>query len=142
VATRKIQIEAELRENPGLSYTELAARLEYTPAQISQAMRTAEVVASLDRESSDATQNLLDTLPDTFAEDPAEQVQNDPRQLNEALSQLTETQRKVVEYRFGVGENAGLGELTLREVADLLEIPLVAVQTAQREAFTLLRDLI
>jgi len=48
VATRRLQIDAVLRENPDATYADLTAALKCTPAQVIRALRTVEVVTSLD----------------------------------------------------------------------------------------------
>lgn len=137
VSTRRLQIDSFLQENPEASYEEMADALECTPAQISRAYKTAEVVASLDHEYTDSSQSLSDTLPDLLADDPFELIQSETEFITEAMKSLSDVQRRVIELRFGMGTE---GELTLAEVAEFLEMPLAAAQTVQREAFALLRQ--
>lgn len=136
VATRRLQIDAVLRENPSATYSDLAEKLECTTAQVIRAMRTAEVVASLDTEQSDDMQTLFDKIPNTNADDPAELVRETRGDVTAALESLTPLQRRVVTLRFGFD---GEEEMTIQQVAEFLEVPLSVVQTAQRESFTFLR---
>lgn len=137
VATRRLQIDAVLRENPDATYIELAERLECTPAQVIRAMRTAEVVASLNSDSSDDEQSLFDKLPDVAADDPAEIVDSPNSALHEGLDALTPLQRRVIELRFGLNDN---DEMSVQEIAEYLELSSTTVQTAQREALAVLRE--
>lgn len=137
VSTRKLQIDSALRENPDITHEEIAVKLECTVHQVQQALKVAEVVASLDREFSEDTQTMMDTLPDPYAQDPADITERNPLNIYGALDELTDLQRKVVELRYGIGDGP---ELTLREIAEVLDTPLPAVQAAQREAFAVLRE--
>lgn len=136
VTTRRLQSEALLRENPLLTQEELATKLECTLAQLVRAQTIAEVVVSLDYALQDDTQTLQDLVPDTLAVDPYETVQGDMSYVQEALGELTEFEREVIELRFGF--RAGVDH-SLQEIATLLNKPLSAVQTAQREALTKLK---
>lgn len=136
VSTRKLQIDSALRDNPDLTYEELAVLLECTEAQIRQALRAAEVVSSLDRELSEETQTLMDTLPDPYSDDPADVAEGSVLGVADALEDLSPLQRKVIELRFGFN---GESELTLREISEKLRVPLPTIQATQREALAFLR---
>lgn len=138
VSTRRLQIDALLREEPGLTYYELAERLKCTPAQVSRAMRTAEVVTSLDYESGSSTQTLLDTLPDADADDPADLVSEEYPELRAALETLPhETYRQAVRLRYGFGDGV---ERTVAEVAEEMGVTTSWVTLALRESHAHLRQ--
>jgi RNA polymerase sigma factor (sigma-70 family) len=139
VSTRKLQIEAILRDEPEATFSELAVRLECTPAQVIQALRAAEVVTSLDRDQLFANQSLFDTVADPLADDPHEVVHGGYEEISGALSRLTPQERQVVELRFGLNDTP---EHTLQEVADLLGISVVTAQVTQRDALAKLKGLL
>lgn len=141
VATRRLQIDSVLRDNPEATYADIAKKLECTPAQVIRAMRAAEVVTSLDgdRESPDDAPSLFDKLPDMLAEDPAENLQESVARVDDALEELTPLQRRVTELRFGFGN---YDEMSLIEIAEFLEIPILLVRAAQREATAKLKEIL
>lgn len=141
VATRRMQIDSVLRDNPTASYAEIAEKLECTPAQVVRAMRTAEVVASLDgdREQADDTPSLFDKLPNTSADDPAELVLENSSYVGDGLDELSPLQRRVIELRYGFD---GDEELSLGDIAMFLDIPISLVRTAQREALSYLKEIL
>lgn len=139
VATRRLQIDAILREDPSVTYSELAEKLECTPAQVLRAMRTAEVAISLDGASSNDAPSLLDKLPDSSADDPAEIFQNDTSYIYDALDTLPPFQRRVVELKYGIGTDI---ENTPNEIAAQLDVQVGIVQTALREALLALKSVL
>ena len=140
VATRRLQIDTVLRGNPNATYAEVAEKLECTPAQVIRAMRAAEVVTSLDGGSdSEDTPSMFDKLPDFLAEDPAEILQEGSYLVTDALDELSPLQRRVMELRFGFGDQ---DEMSLTEIAEFLEIPITLIRNAQREATAHLREIL
>lgn len=139
VATRRLQIDAVLRENPDASYAELAIALKCTPAQVLRALRTAEVVASLDTGGTEDDQTLFERLPDPAAENYDDESNERDTDVQAALDLLSPLQRRVIELRFGF---SGDDEMTSSEIATYLNITTAAVQTAQREALASLRKIL
>lgn len=137
VSTRRLQIDSLRRENPDLTDADLAEALGCTVPQVKQAIRAAEVVASLDREFSSETQTLFDTLEDPNADDPAEVAESDPLGVTAALDALSPDAREIVELRFGIGREH---ELTPQEVADVLNVPVKTVQETLRQSLSVLRE--
>ncbi len=120
---------------------EIAEMLDADPTQVKQAMNAAEVVTSLDREtvSDDYTTSMMDTVADPYAEDPSEDLPVDIDYLADALAHLTESQRRVLELRFGFD---GSHPRSLAEVAEAMGRSTTTVQATQREALKTLRGLL
>lgn len=138
VSTRRLQVDAYLRDNPEATLEQVALKLQCTVPQVIRAQEIAEVVSSLDQEyKSDDMFSLGDTLPDTYASDPYDVVTNSEHVVGDALEHLTLLERDVVTLRYGIGN---VREHTLQEIAVLLELPLKEIQVVQRDAFAKLRD--
>lgn len=136
ISVRRMQIESLLQENPDASYEEIAKVLECTPAQVSRAYKTPEVVASLDRDSNSATYTLLETLEDVNAENPFESLDLGSTSLKEALAKLTKQQLAVISCRYGLVTD---DEMSFVEIAHKLDITPESAQEIHRAAFAVLR---
>ena len=128
----------------GATIEELAEMLDADPDQVRTAMGAAEVVVSLDRETmrgghDDHVQTVLDTIEDPYADDPSEDLPVDIDYLADALAQLTDPQRRVLELRFGFD---GSHPRSLAEVAQAMDKSTTTVQSTQREALKTLRGIL
>jgi RNA polymerase sigma factor (sigma-70 family) len=141
VVEQRGKMRAHLLRNPGATIDELALLIDADPEHVLRALDAAEVVTSLDREVSlgDTTANaMIDSTPDLHAEDPSDVQFEDAPAVRAAVAQLPDHQRRVIELRFGFG---GGPSLSLSEVAAVLNVPVPAVQSAQKAAFVQLRAL-
>jgi RNA polymerase sigma factor (sigma-70 family) len=140
VVERRTKARAALADDPDASHADIAVDMEIEAHQVTRALGAAEVVASLDRSMSfgdDGTRTLLDSIPDPHVETPSDLDPAQSREVRAAVAALPEQQRKVIELRFGFG---GGPTLSLAEVAAILELPIQAVQGAQRSALYALRQ--
>lgn len=139
VAEHRAKIRALYREHGDLAIPELAERIGTTEAKIHLALDAAEVVSSLNREvalDDEYAHTLLDTIADPHAINPSDHLPTDTSYVAEAMAQLPDTQRRVLELRFGFD---GHPARSLAEVAEAMNISTTTVQTAQREALKALR---
>lgn len=117
---------------------EAAKALEVEPEVALDAMEGPRVTASLDASiGTDGTdEGRHSQIADPGAVDPAEIFQDNHVRLKEALSELPELQRRVLELRYGFdGEPVRGGT----EVAEILDVPKKAVQAAQRGGLVALK---
>lgn len=139
VVERRSKARQKLLDDPSLSHEEVGTALELEEHQVTRALGAAEVVASLDREMSfgeDGTRTLLDSIADPHVHEPSDTDPALSRAVRQAVQSLPEQQRQVIELRFGFG---GGPSLSLAEVAEQLQLPIQAVQSAQRAALYGLR---
>lgn len=142
VAEHRAKARAALAIDDPKSLQEIADDIEAPLELIERALAAAEVVTSTDRYISsedDYTRTLLDTVADPHATDPWEDLPEDVGGLYEALRSLSAQQRRVVELRFGFG---GEHPKSLAEVAEAMGLSTTTVQTAQREALKVLRQVL
>jgi len=97
----RTRLELELGREPTLE--ELAEDTGYKLEHVDEALNTVDANISLNRSIGDDGFELGDLFPDEGATDPAEAglaILRD-RRIDEALGQLDETERRVLELRFG-----------------------------------------
>ncbi len=118
---------------------ELAAATELEISAIRELDDMARVVTSLDRPVGDGEQTPLGTLLPSDAEGPDERVETVVRDeaLHRALAGLPETERRVVELRFGID---GDDPTPLREAGRKLGMSADAVRRLERKALAKLAD--
>ena len=112
-----------------------AAQLELGHAQ--EALEAVEVSASLNQTIGDGDQELGDLFADNLADDPVELAgaSLERRRLRDALAQLDERERRVLELRFGIGSEP----CTLAETARRTGSDVPGVRRLERRALDRLR---
>jgi len=141
IADRKRKLERFLNENPDLTLADAAAAQEITLEQAEEALDTVRVVASLDQPLTDEDGgDRYSLVADEGAGDPADMLLPDTHpELRRAMQGLDDLQRRVVELRFGFGDQRVHSR---GEVAEILGVKPYIVQRAQRAAIGQLeRDL-
>lgn len=124
-------------EHPDASTADAARALGIEVEQVEAALNAASVVASLDQTLAyDPGSTMVSTIIDPDAPDPAELVTSNVRALYSALDELTESERQVLELRFGF---TGDHVYSMKEVARALGLGEHRVQALQREALAKLR---
>ncbi|MDM8546258.1 RNA polymerase sigma factor RpoS [Candidatus Venteria ishoeyi] len=121
---------------------DVARHLDHPIATVKKMMGLNERTTSVDAiRNDDQDKSLLDTLIDESTPDPSEVLQDDDlhRHINLWLSQLSNKQKTVVEYRFGLH---GKEVSTLAEVGEIIGITRERVRQIQIEALHRLRDIL
>ena len=118
---------------------ELAEAAELEISAIRELDDVARVVTSLDRPVGDGEQTPLGTLIPSDAQGPDERLESRIRQeaVHRALAGLPETERRVVELRFGID---GDDPTPLREAGRRLGMSADAVRRLERKALAKLAD--
>ena len=122
----RTRLELELGREPTLE--ELAEDTGYKLEHVDEALNTVDANISLNRSIGDDGFELGDLFPDEGATDPAEAglaILRD-RRIDEALAQLDETERRVLELRFGfdgeqrtleaIGKELGISRERIRQL--------------------------
>lgn len=141
VTSARAKIRREMADNPEADIETVAAKHGLSALQAHRAIHAAEVVTSLDREvsmSSERSQTLLESLADPAADDPADLVSGSGALLD-AMKELDETQRRVLELRFGFDDGRAR---SLAEISEALDIPQAVVRVAQRTGMDRLREML
>jgi RNA polymerase nonessential primary-like sigma factor len=139
---RRGRARAVLRKNSSMTIEEVAAELDEPVELVRQAMEAPEVVASMDADqrttrAHEDGDSLWSILGDPHADDPYDLTVDDvPAGLAQAVADLPELQRHILELRFGLGGNK---PLTIRVIAEHLGRPQHYVQSAQATALRTLR---
>jgi RNA polymerase primary sigma factor len=118
---------------------ELAHELEIDEGQVETLMRIDQKPASLDAAVGQVENgSLADLVADPEAPDPVEKLHQArlARTVELLLEHLSEREREVLGWRFGLAEE---GELTLREIADRLELSRERVRQIEAAAIRRLR---
>jgi RNA polymerase primary sigma factor len=113
-------LTARLNRRP--SVTEIAAELELTTQQVSEARSAAQPVGSLDEPlGTDRELQVADVLADPNAVDPLQSLVDETTQsdLEERLRRLPERSRRVIELRYGLADGVAR---TADAVADELGV--------------------
>lgn len=141
VPARLQKVRRELRrymaaENCTLA--EAAKQLDVEPEVALDAMEGPRVTSSLDASIGfdGADEGRHAQIADPDATDPAELFQDNHVRLKQALDELPELQRQVLELRYGFNDQPVRGGT---EVAEILDLPKKAVQAAQREGLAALK---
>jgi RNA polymerase primary sigma factor len=132
LARAKLALESELTRKP--SVAELASAADLSPEHAEQALGARHCFTSLDATDADAAR-----VADPHAGDAYEHVDRrlTVTPLEQLLSRLRPTQRRVIELRFGLrGE-----ECSTERTAELLDISAGRVRALERDALRRLREL-
>jgi RNA polymerase primary sigma factor len=98
------RLEIQLGRTPTVEELAHAAQLKLSHAE--EALEAVEASVSLNQTIGDGDQEFGDLFADTTSEDPIELADSafERERLHEALTQLDERERKVLELRFGLGD--------------------------------------
>ncbi len=134
------KLEAQLGRTPTVEELAEAAQLKLSHAE--EALDAAEVSASLNQAVGEGDAELGDLFADHAADDPIElaDLSLERDRLHEALAQLHERERRVLELRFGIGET---GEATsLEEIGRELGLTRERVRQVEANAMKRLHGLL
>ena len=143
VADRRSSALAFIRANPSATREQVADAVGCDVDQVGVALGVAEVVASLQaevstREDGAYAEALAALLSDPYADDPADYaVRTDPA-VTAALATLPGDQRRIVELRYGIGDNGG--PFSFPEIGDLVGLPRDQVSKRHASAMQKLRN--
>jgi RNA polymerase nonessential primary-like sigma factor len=124
------------------SAEEIASLLDKPLDDVERMLGLNERVASTDTNiMSDSGKTLLDTIPDSNSQDPAEFLQEDDvhSNIDDWLDQLNDKQREVVERRFGLH---GHRVSTLEEVGQEIGVTRERVRQIQMDALRRLKKIL
>ncbi len=134
------KLETQLGRAPTIEELADAAQLDLKHAE--EALDAVEVTASLNQSIGDGDGELGDLFADDASDDPIElaDMSLERDRLHEALAQLNERERRVLELRFGLAET---GEATsLEEIGRELGITRERVRQLEANAMTRLHGLL
>ncbi|MCS6985788.1 MAG: RNA polymerase sigma factor RpoD/SigA [Leptospiraceae bacterium] len=97
------ELEFELAEEPTIA--QIAARLDMSEEEVQWLRQISQDYVSLDAPLANDSENTqMSLVQDVRAEDPEEKTMNKALQkaINEILAELTESERQIIEYRFGL----------------------------------------
>ena len=134
------KLEVELGRTPTLEELAEAAQLDLKHAE--EALDAVEASVSLNQTIGDGDAEFGDLFADTTADDPIElaDMSLERDRLREALSELDERSRRVVELRFGLGENEEM--TSLEEIGRELGITRERVRQLEATAMKRLHELL
>ena len=133
-------LEAQLGRVPTLEELAEAAQLKLSHAE--EALDAVEVTASLNQTVGEGDAELGDLFADTTADDPIElaDISLERDRLHDALSELDERERRVLELRFGLGDK---GEATsLEEIGRELGLTRERVRQLETKAMKRLHGML
>lgn len=136
IIDRRYKIAQVLRKLPGATDDEIAEELGLSPEEIQDAWKGPVKTVSLDSLLTEDGGTFYDVIEDQQAPDPSE-VAEDIGRLHDAMKSLTPLERRVVELRWGAGENETAA--SRNEVAEILNVTPGAVQKNQSSALEKLR---
>jgi RNA polymerase primary sigma factor len=134
------KLEAQLGRTPTVEELAEAAQLDLNHAE--EALDAVEVSASLNQTVGDGDVEFGDLFADDNAEDPVElaDASLERRRLREALAQLDERERRVLELRFGLAET---GEMTsLEDIGRELGLTRERIRQLEANALRQLEELL
>ncbi|MCB1890989.1 MAG: RNA polymerase sigma factor RpoS [Rhodocyclaceae bacterium] len=134
------RLEAASARETGVE--EIAQLLDKSVEEVRQVLALNEHVASLDAPLDiDPSLSIGESLADDMAETPETQIQNSEVEhlVTEWIGMLSEKQRKVIEYRYGLN---GHEMATLEELAERLSLTRERVRQIQIEALAQLRRIL
>lgn len=134
------RLEAASARETGVE--EIAQLLDKPVEEVRQVLALNEHVASLDAPLDiDPSLSIGESLADDMAETPETQIQNSEVEhlVTEWIGMLSEKQRKVIEYRYGLN---GHDMATLEELAERLSLTRERVRQIQIEALAQLRRIL
>lgn len=97
------ELELELSEEPTIA--QIAARLDMPEEEVQWLRQISQDYVSLDAPlASDSENTQMALVQDMRAEDPEEKTMHEAlkKVINEILSELTDSERQIIEYRFGL----------------------------------------
>ena len=131
------ELGQELNREPTVA--ELAARVQLPPERVSEILQMSQEPVSLETPiGEDAENELGDLIEDRSAPAPADVAAQSSvrRQVDEALSHLTDRERKVLELRFGLADGR---PRTLEEIGGELNLTRERIRQIERKALGRLR---
>ena len=134
------RLEVQLGRTPTVEELAEAAQLKLSHAE--EALDAVEASVSLNQTIGDGDQEFGDLFADTTTDDPIELADSafEQERLRDALAQLNERERKVLELRFGLG---GTEEATsLEQIGRELGFTRERIRQIETEALRRLRDLL
>jgi RNA polymerase primary sigma factor len=134
------RLETQLGRAPTVEELAEAAQLKLSHAE--EALDAVEASVSLNQTIGDGDQEFGDLFADTTNEDPIELADSalERERLHEALAQLDERQRKVLELRFGLGDTEEA--TSLEQIGHELGFTRERIRQIETEALRRLRDLL
>jgi RNA polymerase primary sigma factor len=134
------KLETQLGRTPTLEELAEAAQLKLSHAE--EALEAVEASVSLNQTIGDGDQEFGDLFADTTNEDPLELADSalERERLHNALAQLDERERKVLELRFGLGETEEA--TSLEQIGRELGFTRERIRQIETEALRRLRDLL
>jgi len=144
VRQRRGRARAILRKNTYMTIEEVAAEMGEPVELVRDALRAPEVVTTMDgeawEEDGPGGATLSERLADPGADDPFNMVVDEPTsELTDAVADLPEVQRTVIELRFGL---TGQEPMTVGAIAVLIGRPQHFVQSTQAKALKALREIL
>ncbi len=122
--------------DPGMK--EIALALDIPVAKIEPLLALRQSFISVDAERSEDGMTLLDAIPSTKTPAPSDalEVQQSNAAVHEVLNYLTDRERKVVELRFGLGNQRGC---SLRKASKVIGLSQEGVRRIEHRALNKLR---
>jgi RNA polymerase primary sigma factor len=134
------RLETQLGRTPTVEELAEAAQLKLSHAE--EALEAVEASVSLNQTIGDGDQEFGDLFADTTTEDPIELADSafERERLHEALTQLDERERKVLELRFGLGDTEEA--TSLEQIGRELGFTRERIRQIETEALRRLHDLL
>ncbi|MDF2753802.1 MAG: sigma-70 family polymerase sigma factor [Gaiellaceae bacterium] len=134
------RLETQLGRAPTVEELAHAAQLKLSHAE--EALDAVEASVSLNQTIGDGDQEFGDLFADTTNEDPVELADSalERERLHDALAQLDERERRVLELRFGLGDTEEA--TSLEEIGRELGFTRERIRQIETEALRRLRDLL
>jgi RNA polymerase primary sigma factor len=139
---RRRRAEAELQQRLGRQPTEaeIAEDLDVSPKVLKRAMDAMKPIASLQATTPGTEDRTLeDVLEDPQVADPSDAIEHDQKwdRVARELSELEPRERRVLELRFGFGDEPGL---TLQEIGNRMGLSRERVRQIEQRALERLRE--
>lgn len=134
------RLEAQLGRQPTVEELAEAAQLKLSHAE--EALEAVEASVSLNQTIGDGDQEFGEMFADSTADDPIElaDISLERERLRDALAELDERERRVLELRFGLGET---GEATsLEEIGRQLGYTRERIRQLEANALRRLHELL
>jgi RNA polymerase primary sigma factor len=134
------RLEVQLGRAPTVEELAEAAQLKLSHAE--EALDAVEASVSLNQTIGDGDQEFGDLFADTTTDDPIELADSafERGRLHDALAQLNERERRVLELRFGLGESEEA--TSLEQIGRELGFTRERIRQIETEALRRLRDLL
>lgn len=134
------ELASELGREP--TTQEVAKRLDMPPERVTQLMTMGNTPVSLDQPmGEEGDSSLGDLVEDQQGVDPDQQASEISMRnaVKEALDNLPERERQIIELRFGLDENGGGQQRTLEEVGRLLHVTRERIRQIEAKVLRKLR---